>query len=95
VAGSSRNFCEHFKCRSRRLCADLVLYVMSDNVENCSEKMDWRKIDVASFCGVGTRTIENWMIHEGLPHIKIGNVVRFRPQDVKDFLKSKRRTVKT
>ena len=52
----------------------------------------WRKSDVASYCGVGIRTVENWM-SQGLPHFKMGNVVRFRAQDVRDFLDSHRRLV--
>ena len=67
---------------------------MLEHVENSSDKTDWRKDDVASFCGVGTRTVENWMTREGLPHYKIGHVVRFKPQDVKDFLESKRQVVR-
>ena len=74
--------------------ANPVFLYMVEPVENGSEKVDWRKDDVASFCGVGTRTVENWMMCEGLPHFKIGNVVRFKPQDVKDFLESKRRVIR-
>ena len=43
---------------------------------------------MAGFCRVGARTIENWMAHEGLPHIKIRNVVLFKPGDVRDFLET-------
>ena len=67
---------------------------MAEHGENSNEMSHWRKADVASFCGVGIRTIENWMFSEGLPHIKIGNVVRFKPQDVRDFLEAKRRVIR-
>jgi len=94
VPGVSELFSKSTQLRSLKVRADLVLPSMAEHVENSGEKPYWRKDDVASFCCVGRRTIENWMTHEGLPHIKIGNVVRFRPQDVKDFLETRRRVVR-
>jgi nucleotidyltransferase/DNA polymerase involved in DNA repair len=67
---------------------------MADAVEDLlAQDRLWHKRDVARFCGVGTRTVENWMLH-GLPHIKFGNVVRFKPQDVREFLDSRRRVIR-
>jgi hypothetical protein len=54
----------------------------------------WQKSDVARYCSVGTRTVENWMAI-GLPHIKIRNVVRFKPRDVLDFLEARRRVARS
>jgi excisionase family DNA binding protein len=59
---------------------------MADQLDDYLEHENWRKAEVADFCRVGARTIENWMAREGLPHIKIRNVVLFKPSDVKDFL---------
>ncbi len=92
--GISKLFTKAIQHRSRPQRANLVVSYMSEHGENSNEKPHWRKDDVASYCGVGTRTVENWMTHEGLPHIKIGHVVRFKPQDVKDFLEGKRRVVR-
>ena len=66
---------------------------MSENVDLPGQHDYWRKSEVAKFCRVGTRTIENWMAHHGLPHVKIGNVVLFKPRDVRDFLENRRRVL--
>jgi hypothetical protein len=65
---------------------------MADSTEPAKDEL-WRKSEVAGFCGVGVRTVEHWMGH-GLPFIKLGNVVRFKPQDVRDFLDARRRVVR-
>jgi hypothetical protein len=53
------------------LLANFVFSYVAETVETGSEKVDWRKDDVASFCGVETRTVENWMMREGFkgPHL--------------------------
>jgi hypothetical protein len=53
----------------------------------------WRKHDVARYCRVNIRTIENWMAHQGLPHFKVANVVLFNQHDVLQFLEKRRRVV--
>ena len=92
--GISTLFTKTIHHRYRTLRANLVVSYMAEQLESSKDKPHWRKDDVASYCGVGTRTVENWMTHEGLPHIKIGHVVRFKPQDVMNFLESRRRVVK-
>lgn len=48
------------------------------------------KAELAAFCGVRTRTIENWM-KRGLPYYKITRPVRFRLTDVMAFLDANHR----
>jgi len=45
------------------------------------------KAELAAFCGVRTRTIENWM-HLGLPYYKIQRTVRFKLADVMAYLET-------
>ncbi len=61
---------------------------MADHKNADGDQALWRKVEIARFCRVSIRTIENWMAAEGLPHFKIGNVVLFKPADVKSFLES-------
>jgi phage terminase Nu1 subunit (DNA packaging protein) len=42
------------------------------------------KAELAAFCGVRTRTIENWM-RLGLPYFKIKRTVRFKLADVMTY----------
>jgi excisionase family DNA binding protein len=76
-----------------RLIYERALFSMPENTSVSGQDAYWRKTEVASFCRVGVRTIENWMAHQGFPHIKIGNVVLFKKEDVKGFLERKRRVL--
>ena len=38
---------------------------------------------------VTTRTIHNYKNHEGLPYKKLGNSIRFDPDEVDEWLKTK------
>jgi excisionase family DNA binding protein len=67
---------------------------MPEYIDVLGQDEYWRKAEVARCCRVGTRTIENWTARSGCPHIKIGNVVLFKKQDVKVFLEQKRRILR-
>jgi excisionase family DNA binding protein len=67
---------------------------MSERIGVPRQNDYWRKAEVAQLCRVSVRTVENWMAYHGLPHYRIGNVVLFKPQDVRDFLEGKRRVLR-
>jgi excisionase family DNA binding protein len=48
------------------------------------------KAELARFCGVRVRTIENWM-RLGLPYFKIGRTVRFKLSDINAHLEANHR----
>lgn len=52
------------------------------------------KDDVAQFLGVTARTVNNLMIHKGLPHYRIGaRRVRFRLSEILEWLQSHDRVI--
>ncbi|MCH1504017.1 MAG: helix-turn-helix domain-containing protein [Verrucomicrobiales bacterium] len=50
------------------------------------------KKDIAKFCNVTTRTIDNWREHEGLPVYKLGKLTRFRMSDIETWVEEKQET---
>jgi predicted DNA-binding transcriptional regulator AlpA len=46
----------------------------------------WKKAQVASFCQVTPRCIDQWMKTGILPYIKLGRTVRFRPSDIQSYM---------
>ncbi len=42
----------------------------------------WTVTDVAEYLAVTERTIRAWQCQHRLPHLKIGGVIRFRPEEV-------------
>lgn len=42
----------------------------------------WTVADVAEYLAVTERTVRAWQTEHRLPFLKIGGVVRFRPEDV-------------
>ncbi len=47
------------------------------------------KTQAARFLGVSAGSIERLM-RGGLPYVKVGNLVRFRPEDLSGFIESRR-----
>jgi excisionase family DNA binding protein len=45
-------------------------------------------IDIAKRYKVSTKTIRNW-IKRGMPHLRIGNVIRFDISEVEQWIKEK------
>lgn len=48
----------------------------------------WDKRRLASFLGVSVATVDQWVSrgNGGPRHLKVGALVRFRPDDVREFL---------
>jgi excisionase family DNA binding protein len=44
--------------------------------------------DIANIYKVSTRTVRNW-IKRGMPHLRIGNVIRFDIPEVEHWIKEK------
>ena len=53
------------------------------------------KKDIAKFCNVTTRTIDNWRENEALPTFKLGKLTRFRMTDIEHWIEEKRETTTT
>ena len=47
------------------------------------------KREAARYLGVSLATLER-LIRSGLPHIRISHLVRFRPEDLADFIEQRR-----
>ena len=43
-------------------------------------------LQVANYYNVSTKTIRNWIV-KGMPHIRVGNVMRFNIDDVESWVK--------
>ncbi len=51
----------------------------------------WTKQDVAYFFGVAKSTVDHWVARGqgGPPHVKLGRLVRFRVEDVHDYVRDR------
>lgn len=54
-------------------------------MENTKSKY-LKKKEIAIYCNVSTRTINNWMARRIIPHIRIGSNVLFDPEKVDNAL---------
>lgn len=47
-----------------------------------------RKVEVAQFFGVGTRTVERWCAAGRIQRVVVGGTVRFRVEDAEALVRS-------
>jgi excisionase family DNA binding protein len=48
-----------------------------------------RKRDIAEFLSVSVRTIEYWMADQRIPYVKVGKIVLFEPDKVRESIVGK------
>ncbi len=46
-------------------------------------------IEAAAYIGIGKRTLQELMASGEIPYVKIGKIVRFRPEDLTAFIDKK------
>jgi excisionase family DNA binding protein len=46
--------------------------------------------EAAARLGISLGTLQNWVFQKKFPHIKIGRLVRFSPQDITDYINAHR-----
>ncbi|MCU0271096.1 MAG: helix-turn-helix domain-containing protein [Acidimicrobiales bacterium] len=46
----------------------------------------WTIADVAGHLGVSERTVRTWQRKYGLPHLRIGGTIRFRPEEIRAWV---------
>lgn len=57
-------------------------------MSNSSEKL-WTITDVAEYCQVKESVVRYWLYNTNLPYIKLGKHIRFRKEDVKEWIEGK------
>jgi excisionase family DNA binding protein len=50
------------------------------------------KTEAAKYLGISLGSIER-LTRSGLPYVKVGGLVRFRPEDLTEYIESRRRVV--
>lgn len=49
----------------------------------------WDEVQAAAFLNVKRRTVQGWRFaRKGPPYVKIGHTVRYRVQDLRDYLEA-------
>ena len=48
-----------------------------------------KKQEAADIFGVSYRTITEWVAHQGFPHIKVGNTIRFERESIDNWAQNR------
>jgi len=61
--------------------------IVSDQISK--EKQLLNTKEAAEFLGISKNTLYEWIIQKKIPHIKVGRLVKFRREDLKEWLKKR------
>jgi excisionase family DNA binding protein len=49
----------------------------------------WTSDQACEYFGIGRRTLDRWRAHRGLPYMRVGRVVRFMPDELREWRRAR------